>query len=343
MINRITKLFLSIVLLTLLISCQFSDDTISDTKDNELRNEVTKSSSALYLSFTVTHAVEGSESTFESDIYYYGLKEKQVKKVATIPYTSAYPIGVYDANDKMIYYSASATSTPGQRDELYQYNVETGEITRLTSSLHCINYIIPTEDMIILGAISKGKDKTLGPKIYDKKTGEIKEIPWNDDDFINQMTYNPLTKTTVFSSNSIKEEYSVLDIANNAGVNPEGIRNKIYTMQGMECKLEFEVEKGYIHNIVANKKGIYYQQDTSILRSSGPLSKYQYNDKTITKITHSKIIGQTIYISEDEKEIYFVNGVELVMQNLETNNIEVIFKADQSKEAINNAHILEKR
>ena len=31
------------------------------------------------------------------------------------------------------------------------------------------------------------------------------------------------------------------------------------------------------------------------------------------------------------------------MQNLETNNIEVIFKADQSKEAINNAHILEKR
>ena len=226
---------------------------------------------------------------------------------------------------------------------MYQYNVETGEITRLTSSLHCINYIIPTEDTIILGAISKGKDKTLGPKIYDKKTGEIKEISWNDDDFINQMTYNPLTKTTVFSSNSIKEEYSVLDIANNAGVNPEGIRNKIYTMQGMECKLEFEVEKGYIHNIVANKKGIYYQQDTSILRSSGPLSKYQYNDKTITKITHSKIIGQTIYISEDEKEIYFVNGVELVMQNLETNNIEVIFKADQSKEAINNAHILEKR
>ena len=70
MINRITKLFLSIVLLTLLIGCQFSDDTISDTKDNELRNEVTKSSSALYLSFTVTHVVEGSESTFESDIYY---------------------------------------------------------------------------------------------------------------------------------------------------------------------------------------------------------------------------------------------------------------------------------
>lgn len=57
MINRITKLFLSIVLLTLLIGCQFSDDTISDTKDNELRNEVTKSSSALYLSFTVTHVV----------------------------------------------------------------------------------------------------------------------------------------------------------------------------------------------------------------------------------------------------------------------------------------------
>lgn len=340
MTNRITKLLLSIVLMTLFIGCQSSSDRADNTKNNKLNNE---GSSTLYLSFTVTHAVEGSEGSFESDIYYYGLKEKEVKKVATIPYTSAYPIGVYDVNDKKIYYSASATSTPGERDELYQYNVETGEIQRLTSSLYCINYIISTEDTIILGAISKGKDKTLGPKIYDKKTGEVKEIPWNDDEFINQMTYNPLTKITVFSSNSITEEYSVLDNANNAGVNPEGIRNKIYTMQGAECTLEFEVEKGYMHNIVANKEGIYYQYDTSISSSLGTLSKYQYHDKIITESTHNKIAGQTIYISDDEKEIYFVNGAALMMKNLETNNSEVIFMADQSKEAINNAHILIKR
>lgn len=196
---------------------------------------------------------------------------------------------------------------------------------------------------IILGAISKGKNKTLGPKIYNKKTKEIKDVTWNDDDFINQMTYNPLTNTTVFSSNSITEEHSVLDSANNAGVNPDGLRNKIYAIQGEECRLEFEVEKGYIHNKVANKEGIYYQKDNSIMRASGTLSKYQYHDKSITKSTQNEITGQTSYISDDEKEIYYVNGVELLMKNNETNSSEVIFKANQSKEAINNAHILEER
>lgn len=157
------------------------------------------------------------------------------------------------------------------------------------------------------------------------------------------MTYNPLTNTTVFSSNSITEEYSVLDSANNAGVNPDSLRNKIYTIQGEECRLEFEVEKGYIHNIVANKEGIYYQKDNSIIRASGTLSKYQYHDKSITESTQNEITGQTIYISDDEKEIYYVNGVELLMKNNETNSSEVIFKANQSKEAINNAHMLEER
>lgn len=324
------------------VGCQSNDDSTDVTEDNQLKNDISKRDSALYLSFTVTHAVEGSEDSFESDIYYYGLKEKEVKKVATIPYTSSYPIGVYDINDKMIYYSAAATSSD-KRDELYQYNVQTGEKQRLTSSLHYINYIFSTEDKIILGAISEGDSKALGPKIYDKKTGVIEEVLWNNDDFINQMTYNPLTKTTLFSSNSIKEEYSVLDKANTAGVNPKGIKNKIYTMQGTECTFEFETDKGYIHNIVANKEGIYYQHDSSILKSSGTLSKYQYRDKSITNFTENQISGQTIYISDDENELYIVNEVELVKLNLKTNTKEIIFSADRSKEAINNASILENR
>lgn len=65
------------ILMNLFTGCQSNSNREDTTKDNKLKNEVSENSNSLYLSFTVTHAVEDNEDTFESDIYYYGLKEKK--------------------------------------------------------------------------------------------------------------------------------------------------------------------------------------------------------------------------------------------------------------------------
>lgn len=332
--KKMKKSFLFLIITILLVGCQL---------DSELVNEPMTIQSGLYISFTVTHAVDGSENTFESDIYCFGIEDKIVRKVTTIPYFSSYPLAVYDDNDKKVYYSRSSSSKVGERDELYQYDIETNETLRLTSSLYGINYIFSTEDTIILGAISEKNTKALGPKIYNKSNGVLQELAWNEDDFINQMTFNPLTKTTVFSVNSISEEYSAFDKANNEGVSPKGISNVIYTMQGTEYVPEFSVESGFMHNLVSNKEGIYYQQDNSIFNSTNILSKYHFNNKIMNEIPTSKISGETIYISENGNEIYYNNKNKIMVLNLETNNIETIFSVKQNKEAINNAQILNKR
>lgn len=50
----------------------------------------------VYLSFTVTHETNMNCGVFESDIYYYDIDERKIDKVAVVPYTSQYPLAVYE-------------------------------------------------------------------------------------------------------------------------------------------------------------------------------------------------------------------------------------------------------
>lgn len=297
----------------------------------------------LYLSFTVTHGVTGSDG-FESDVYYFNLEEQEVKKIATVPYTSQYPLAVYDANDNVVFYSAQDPNVSERKDELYCYNISTEKTQKLTSTLTAINYIIPRMDTIILGAIDDQSNKGLGIKVYDKITGDLKILPWNEDDFIDNMTYNPLTDTVVFSCSSLKEKYKVLDLANDAGIEPYGVNNYVYLLNEEKYNLQFEVAEGYIENLVADNKAIYYQLAKGIYLKEGEYFHYRYDLDTheTAQIDSGLKNGRTVYVDEERQEIYYVNGAELAMINLDSKHKKVIYSTVASESYINNAHIVNK-
>ncbi|MEG0367531.1 MAG: hypothetical protein RR585_11895 [Coprobacillus sp.] len=327
--NNIKKFVVCFILVLQLVGCTNNSVPIEERKD-------------LYISFTVTHAISNSEEKFESDVYCYDLYKKQVKKVATVPYTSQYPLTIYDENAGCVYYSGREKSKSIKKDELFQYDLATEKSSKITSSLYAINYLFIKGDNIILGAIGDDNSKALGPKIYNKKTKQLKSLSWKEDDFIDVMSYNPVIDKVVFSSSSLKEQYEKMYKSNENGTPLEGVNNKIYILNDDQCQLEFEVKSSYMKNIVINKDAIYYQCTNTAFENSSGLKKYDLKTKKTVQLDLVIGPGETLYVSENGNDIYYVNNSQLVKFNVETNKKEVLYSVDVTKEAINNAQIIQK-
>ena len=91
-----------------------------------------------YLSIAVTSYNDNisPENGMTINVLKYDFKNDPVI-VGSVPYTSQYPLAVYDESDNCIYYSAKSSGTKG--DQLWQYNIETKEEKQLTDSLFAIN------------------------------------------------------------------------------------------------------------------------------------------------------------------------------------------------------------
>lgn len=68
-----------------------------------------------YISITNTCTVNGSD--FVMEVLSYDISDKSVSKIKSIPYSSQYPLTMYDEKTKKVYYTAEAAD--GKGDELY--------------------------------------------------------------------------------------------------------------------------------------------------------------------------------------------------------------------------------
>ena len=128
--------------------------------------------------------------TFESDIYLFDMKTAKTKKIATVPYTSQYPLSVYDPQKKLLYYSSRLKGT--HEDEVFVYDCRTKETRQLTDWCDVLNYMFIKEDKLYLAAMDT--KKTIITSYWcDRETGKPTDLTWDHDLFVDYVTYNPLT------------------------------------------------------------------------------------------------------------------------------------------------------
>lgn len=158
--NKRTIILLSICITICIVAAAF----IIIFKNTD--SESNKSENA-YISITATHETK-QNNVLESTIYQYDLTSEKCKRIASVPYTSQYPLAVYQADENCIYYTAAHGSNG---DQLFRYDCSSGESKMLTKNFFAINNIFPVAyNLYLVGA---DKDDCVRLYIYNKKNKSI--------------------------------------------------------------------------------------------------------------------------------------------------------------------------
>ncbi|WP_151736889.1 hypothetical protein [Paenibacillus tengchongensis] len=137
-------------------------------------------------------------------IYQYAPKTGEVTEIYNFPYTTQYPLGVYDSKDKAVYYTKKDKNN---RDQIFRYHTETKEEVQLTTNLRAVNQIIPAEEKVFFVAST---DKVLRLGMLDKQSGVISY--WGDEDTnVETIAINPETEHIYISAFSYSQDREVIE------------------------------------------------------------------------------------------------------------------------------------
>ncbi|MDR2162816.1 MAG: hypothetical protein LBO70_02575, partial [Clostridiales Family XIII bacterium] len=181
------------------IGCASTTDTTKETNTPKIAED-------LYISFCTTNEVKRQPETFESHVYTYGLQSGEVSEMGVVPYNSGYPLAVYSAKDKQIYYSYRENEKNWRNSppQLYSYDPATKKATQLTDNLAGMNYIVPQKDKVILVA-SSIEEENLLPYVYERGKGASLVSGWNKDLGIRKLYINPNNEEAICSAYSSNE------------------------------------------------------------------------------------------------------------------------------------------
>jgi hypothetical protein len=125
-------------------------------------------------------------------LYQYDITDKVNTKLAEIPITADYPVGIYDKDKNKIYYSNNHKS--GEADNLFEYDLETKKSTQLTFGKFLFNDIFIYGDKLYLNVAREFCTVTQSA-VMDLKTNEITYLnPDDDDTWYFSLSYNYSTK-----------------------------------------------------------------------------------------------------------------------------------------------------
>ena len=312
-------IFIFILILVFFTSCKSNEPV--DISEPELINND-------YITFTLTIDVNNE---LLSEIYQFNLSDEKVIKIAEIPYTSQYPLTVYNKKNDIVYYTAKDNS--GNFDQIFSYNVKTKKITQLTDSFYAINYIIPFDSQIFIAGASKNKDNiVVTPYIYDLENNELKDIGWDNDFNISLVNFNPGSNEFIVSGYSLSKNLeNITNQQNNIPyIEPT---NYIFSIDEGEHSLVYETQE-FIKSVAINNKNYFFADNKQ------NLFKLNLN-RNIQKILLNDIKFETIiYITEDNNTIYYLYDKEIHKFNIIKNIDTVIYKDKREKCKINNAMIL---
>lgn len=167
----------------------------------------------LYLSITVTRRNNGVDPTdgLTTTAYAYDIASEELSEAGQFDYTAQYPLSVYSRGDNVLYYTADDGK---DRDQLFCYDVESGNTYQLTDSLWAINYIIPTEKSVIAIAVSPG-ERNLTPYVFDKSTNEVTRVQVYEDFTVISCGLNPATGRLFLGGYLESEDRANTDAFNN--------------------------------------------------------------------------------------------------------------------------------
>lgn len=313
------KLLIGTLILILLVVCilLIYNSTKADTENS--RN---------YISFSVKSESKDDDA-MKIFTYEYSLENEKAQLMATLPFNSQYSLSVYDKENKCVYYSYRDET---QCDQLYRYDIENKKSTKLTEDLFAINYIIPVDDSVYLGAVYKDRREVT---LLKYENGKLSSLLDDDDLFVQNLSYNPDTQKIVFNTYSNSEAEKRFEEYND---DPDHLltgKNTIWTLDvtnkdnlPQKVKVVGEGDMGYI--ILDEKDRIYYYQDGK---------HYILDDDIKQNLTFDELdIYEPIYIKGED--VFFEKGYnQLVKYNLKTEKSTVLYTENAEKAEIDNAII----
>lgn len=294
------------------------------------------------------------EGTFESDIYLFDMKTQKTKKIAAVPYTSQYPLSVYDPQKKLLYYSSRLKGT--HEDEVFVYDCRTKKTRQLTDWCNVLNYMFIKENKLFLAAMDTEK-RIITSYWCDPETGKPTDLTWDHDLFVDYATYNPLTNDLYCNLYSDKESYKRLNEPEN------GIRQRFYQINtDGSFRLITEEKRKIIGSLVANsKKMLYISKNTSM--PNVPEMK-GLKEQIIEVVSYDFQSKKKTVLSENDKSLYQMGFIyldrkgttlyglkkglglgdpdKLVSYDLKNHTEKILFRYPGTEGAINNACVVKK-
>ena len=185
-IKKILRLFI----ITLLLSACSIPINQNSANESELP----------YLSITMTTQEENGELLIH--FLTYDIASKEIKEAAQVPMTAQYSLGVIDKRHNSLYFAERDTSGS---DQLVKIDLKNNNKEKLTKSLYAINYIIPSNNKIIVAA---QKHETRNVELVTYEPDAKKLILWDKNDHdtcVQSLTFNPHSKKLYASLFSFQE------------------------------------------------------------------------------------------------------------------------------------------
>ena len=93
-----------------LVGCQATEKTLQKDSDNLAKTKITEDKYITLTNTYVSGQVGTNNETMVMDVIKYGLSNGTISKIASLPYTSQYPLTMYDAEEEKVYYTANASA-----------------------------------------------------------------------------------------------------------------------------------------------------------------------------------------------------------------------------------------
>jgi len=292
-----------------------------------------------YISMTITHESE-EEGQYESDIIIYDILKDDSDVIVSLPYTSQYPLTVYDKRNNKVFFTANALDNHG--DEIFFYDCNNGNIKQLTNDFFAINYIFPSKDGLYIGGVLRGSHTTINPFFYSYSQKKLIKLMWNEDYFINSMNGSRHNNEIYFSCFSEKEEEKYVD------EEIDGVDNSVYKCVDKKIKFLFKTKKNYVETLAVNDDILVYRCGD---RTFEPIQKIcvkdlKKNTEYNLNLSEEKISEMGDFIGIINNSLFYIvncydgeNCSCIWKIDLNTKQSECIYKSEKNSR-INNAQLM---
>lgn len=305
---------------------------------NNSASNVDRVDKKTYVSMTVTRSA--GEEEFVSDVIELDVSDNSAQTIATVPYTSQYPLTCYSPSDNMIYYTACADDDHG--DEVFCYDCKSGKSTQLTDDFFAINYLFRVEDGLFIAAVRRGDHTCVQPFLYHISDEKLEALSWDDDFYVN-CAGNDQSNIFIagYSEKKANEVFDDGDIP--------GIDNYIYKYDISNMKKTKIIEKPncYIDDVVAKDNRLFYRSKDKIFNSKHTNYIYDLQTGKEEEIDIADKEGIDSVVGLYNAEVYYIvkeyQGVDSLSKlkkvNLDTGETTTLYET-KLKECINNAQIV---
>lgn len=239
--------------------------------------------------------------------------EAPVRTIGNVPYTSQYPLAVYDEGEHTIYYSA--VDETGNCDQLWKYDLEKRTAEKLTDSLFAINYIIPRKDDVIVIAVAR-KERRCVPYRYDKNSHVFSELELGIDFNCSLCTYHAASGRLVMSGTSYKQELDIREAWNSRENQDDPYYppdTYIYELSAEQPQLLIKLDRFLVRHIaIKNENEIFY---TGLYQKHTNLPEFQFLLKTGESPVEYQLFSDdfpvTVYeefVFTSDNDIYFLGA-----------------------------------